>query len=46
MKYVKEIVIIFGITMVGKLLNKFIPLRYLPGIWSIHSSWRSVQRNH
>ena len=26
MKYVKEIVIIFGITMVGELLNKFIPL--------------------
>ena len=29
MKYVKEIVIIFGITMVGELLNKFIPLRGL-----------------
>ena len=28
MKYVKEIVIIFGITMVGELLNKFIPLTH------------------
>lgn len=30
MKYVKEIVIIFGITMVGELLNKFFRFRYLP----------------
>ena len=34
MKYVKEIVIIFGITMVGELLNKFIPLPVPAGVCS------------
>ena len=33
MKYVKEIVIIFGITMVGELLNMFIPLPVPAGVY-------------
>lgn len=35
MKYVKEIVIIFGITMVGELLNKFIPLPVPAGVYGL-----------
>lgn len=46
MKYVKEIVIIFGITMVGELLNMFIPL---PGsrrsVWTVHSSRRFMHES-
>ena len=37
MKYVKEIVIIFGITMVGELLNKFIPLPVPAGVYGLCS---------
>ncbi len=35
MKYVKEIVIIFGITMVGELLNMFIPLPVPAGVYGL-----------
>ena len=35
MKYMKEIVIIFGITMVGELLNKFIPLPVPAGVYGL-----------
>lgn len=35
MKYVKEIVIIFGITMVGELLNKRIPLPVPAGVYGL-----------
>ena len=35
MKYVKEVVIIFGITMVGELLNKFIPLPVPAGVYGL-----------
>ena len=35
MKYVKEIVIIFGSTMVGELLNKFIPLPVPAGVYGL-----------
>ena len=35
MKYVKEFVIIFGITMVGELLNKFIPLPVPAGVYGL-----------
>ena len=35
MKYVKGIVIIFGITMVGELLNMFIPLPVPAGVYGL-----------
>lgn len=35
MKYVKEIVIIFGITMVGELLNRWIPLPVPAGVYGL-----------
>ena len=42
MKYVKEIVIIFGITMVGELLNKFIPLPVPAGVYMVCSFFLAV----
>ncbi len=35
MKYVKEIAIIFGITMVGELLNEFVPLPVPAGVYGL-----------
>lgn len=35
MKYVKEIAIIFGITMVGELLNQWIPLPVPAGVYGL-----------
>lgn len=35
MKYVKEIVIIFGITMAGELLNEWIPLPVPAGVYGL-----------
>jgi len=35
MKYVKEIAIIFGITMVGELLNMWIPLPVPAGVYGL-----------
>lgn len=35
MKYLKEVAIIFGITMVGEILNKFIPLPVPAGVYGL-----------
>ena len=35
MKYLKEVAIIFGITMVGELLNMFIPLPVPAGVYGL-----------
>lgn len=35
MKYMKEIVIIFGITMIGELLNTFVPLPIPAGVYGL-----------
>lgn len=45
MKYLKEIAIIFGITMIGELLNQWIPV---PGarrsLRPVHPSWAFMLR--
>lgn len=35
MKYLKEVAIIFGITMVGEILNEFIPLPVPAGVYGL-----------
>lgn len=35
MKYLKEVAIIFGITMAGEILNKFIPLPVPAGVYGL-----------
>lgn len=39
MKYLKEVAIIFGITMAGECLNLFLPLPVPAGVYGLFICW-------